>query len=208
LEVAGQLGIGDREALLLHLRRLTFGEKLDPVVRCPSPDCGKNMDVPLEVTDLLVKPGQDDVPEYFERELPGGGTVRFRLPCGADQAAVADLARRDAAVAARELLARCTGQPADQLPAETLNAVSGWMSELDPQAEIRLNLTCPECGQDFTSLLDAGAFLFEESAMRSRELYREVHLLAFYYHWGESEILGMTPPKRQRYLELLAEALE
>jgi hypothetical protein len=39
-------------------------------------------------------------------------------------------------------------------------------------------------------------------------LYREVHLLAFYYHWTESEILSLTRSKRQRYLALLAGHLE
>ncbi|MCW5983258.1 MAG: hypothetical protein KIT09_34525 [Bryobacteraceae bacterium] len=206
--VAAELAAGDREALLLHVRRLTFGDKLDPVVRCPNPDCGKNMDVPLRVRDLLVQPAAGDLPEYLERDLPDVGTIRFRLPSGADQAAVADLARRDAPAAARAMLARCAGWDERELPDTALNVVSAWMADLDPQAEIRLNLACPECGQAFTSLLDAGAFLFEESAMRSRGLYREVHLLAFYYHWGESEILGLTPSKRKRYLDMLMEALE
>ena len=81
------------------------------------------------------------------------------------------------------------------------------MAALDPQAEIRLDLTCPECGHSFTSLLDASAYVFEENAQRSRELYHEVHQLAFRYHWSEESILAMTPPKRHRYLELIREAL-
>ncbi|HEX7048849.1 MAG TPA: hypothetical protein VF188_01455 [Longimicrobiales bacterium] len=39
-------------------------------------------------------------------------------------------------------------------------------------------------------------------------LYREVHHLAFHYHWSEAEILAMTRSKRQRYLSLLAQHLE
>src|SRR5439155_967290 len=58
-EVAGELCPGDREVLLLHLRRLTFGDRMDPVVRCPA--CSKNMDVPLKVTDLMR-------PEAFSSE--------------------------------------------------------------------------------------------------------------------------------------------
>ena len=206
-ELAAQLVVGDREALMWHLRQIMFGERLEPIVRCPAAECGKPMDVPLIVSDLLVGASSEPVPEYLERDLPGVGPLRFRLPCGEDQEAVAGLATRDARAAARMLLCRCTGLATDDLPAGALEAVSDWMVELDPQAEIRLDLICPECGQAFTSLLDAGVYLFEETAMRSRELYREVHLLASHYHWSEKEILGMTPPKRKRYIELVLESL-
>jgi len=208
--LAAELVTGDREALLLHLRRLTFGDQIDPLVRCPV--CEKNMDVPLKISDLLVLPDVDTLgshtPQYFEREFPTGGTLRFRLPCGADQEVVAELARHDADEAARILLGRCLEQTVDELPGGAQQAISGWMSELDPQAELRLNLSCPECGHAFTSLLDAGTYLCEESIMRARELYHEIHLLALHYHWGEAEILSLALPKRKRYLEMLLKALE
>jgi hypothetical protein len=121
---------------------------------------------------------------------------------------VAALAVSDASAAAQSLLGRCLDEDGRGLPPGAFREVGAWMAELDPQAEIRLELSCPECGHTFTSLLDTGAYLFEENAMRARELYREVHQLAFHYHWSEESILGMTPPKRRRYLELLREALD
>jgi hypothetical protein len=207
-ELAGRLVVGDREALMLNLRRITFGEKLEPVVRCPKAECNQQMDVPLQVSGLLVDPAPSALPEFCERDLPGIGTFRFSLPCGQDLEEVAELARSDAQAAARTLLGRCTGRPVEELTAREVETIGGWMSDLDPQAEIRLDLLCPECGYAFTTLLDAGAYLFEETVIRSRELYREVHLLAFHYHWSEAEILGMTPTKRKRYLDLLLEAID
>jgi phage FluMu protein gp41 len=60
LEAAPQtvlgLTVGDREALLLQIRRLTFGDRLDAVVACPSAECGEQMDLELSVRDLLVEP--------------------------------------------------------------------------------------------------------------------------------------------------------
>jgi hypothetical protein len=203
--LAAELVAGDREALLLHLRRITFGNQMDLIVSCPA--CAKNMDAQLKVSDLLVSPGWD-APQFFERDLPSCGTLRFRMPCGADQEAVADMARHDAAGAAVALLHRCIEETTGETPEGALPIIGGWMAELDPQAEIRLRLICPECGHEFVTLLDAGSYLFEESTMRSRELYREIHLLAFHYHWSEAEILGMAPIKRRRYLEMLLEALE
>lgn len=38
-------------------------------------------------------------------------------------------------------------------------------------------------------------------------LYKEVHHLAFHYHWAEAEILAMSRAKRRRYLALLVEHL-
>ena len=54
---------------------------------------------------------------------------------------------------------------------------------------------------------DLTAFFFDEMRVSSRQLLREVHTLAFYYHWSESEILGLRRTRRREYLELLSEAL-
>ena len=70
-----------------------------------------------------------------------------------------------------------------------------------------LNVTCPECQKSFSALFDVGTYFFQEVAAGIQRLYRDVHLLAFYYHWGEAEIMRMTCKKRQRYLSLLTEAL-
>ena len=77
------------------------------------------------------------------------------------------------------------------------------MAELDPQAELVLNLTCPVCGEAFSSIFDACAYMMEETGADLNILYREVHLQALYYHWSETEIMSMSTSKRRRYLNLL-----
>ena len=47
------LTLGDREALLLHLRRLTWGEHLRCVLTCPLPGCHEKLDLDLRVGDTL-----------------------------------------------------------------------------------------------------------------------------------------------------------
>ncbi|NIQ59934.1 MAG: hypothetical protein GWN71_43360 [Gammaproteobacteria bacterium] len=79
------------------------------------------------------------------------------------------------------------------------------MARLDPQAELRLDVTCPSCGRGIDALLDTATFLMAEVGASPDALYEEVHTLACWYHWGESEILGLTAPKRRRYLDLIAE---
>lgn len=204
--LAASLALGDRETLLLHLRRATFGDKLEPVVRCPSSNCGQPMDVPLTVTALLPDPPGGSLPEYQECvSQPDGRRLRFRLPTGADQEAVADVAQKDPMQAAWILASRCVDGA--ELNAAELEQLGEAMAALDPYADLRLSLQCPDCGHAFKSLFDTGAYLFEETSMRSRQLYEEVHTLAFYYHWSEAEILALPAAKRRRYLELLQKAL-
>jgi len=92
-------------------------------------------------------------------------------------------------------------------PRAVIQELPAIMAELDPQAELMLNLTCPVCSHAFSVLFDSASFFFQELANRMEYLYQEVHILAFHYHWSEKDIMSMTSMKRQRYLDLLAEAL-
>jgi hypothetical protein len=170
------------------------------------------------VSDLLLPP-YPHTQERYERAIAENGTayrVCFRLPTGGDQEAAASLAHVDPQAATEHLLRRCVesvtaqggaGEPIEDWPPAVSRQLSALLAELDAQAELALNLVCPLCGYAFTTLFDTATYFFQELAGRAQHLYREVHLLAFYYHWSEAEIMGMTPRKRRRYLDLLSEAL-
>lgn len=204
------LTVGDREALLLHLRRLTFGDRMACVLACPEPGCGERLDMDLSVGDLLVDPYTDSRERYEARI--GRYRVSFRLPTGDDQEAVAPTAMDDPETAVSLVLKRCVeevlgGRAAASLPLAVARKLPAIMAELDPQAELRLDLSCPVCGTRFDVPFDTGDFLFRELAVHAAGLEREVHLLALHYHWSEPEILALPHRKRQRYLELLADAV-
>jgi hypothetical protein len=208
------LTVGDREALLLHLRRITFGERMPCLLTCPDPACGEKMDLDLNASELMLTP-YADVQELHESEFAADGVryrLRFRLPTGGDQEAAAHMARVDPRRGADLLLRRCVEQvltegaetlPVQALPPAVVTQVGAKMVELDPQAETLLDIACPACGQHFSALFDAAAYLFQELAGRIENLYREVHVLALHYHWSEADILGLTARKRRRYLDLL-----
>jgi hypothetical protein len=214
-QVIRSLSVGDREALLLHLRRLTSGERLECLLSCPS-ECREKLELELEVADLLIRADGAAQPEHelsFRREDGVEVVVRFRLPTGADQEAVAPLARSDAAAAADVLLRRCVrsvspeGGAADELPAGLRDRLAARMSELDAQAEIILLVTCAVCGRSFSVIFDAADYLIRELKAETRRLYQEVHSLAYHYHWSAREILRMGLSQRRRFLQLLEDEL-
>jgi hypothetical protein len=95
----------------------------------------------------------------------------------------------------------------ENLSEDAIAQLSATMSKLDPQAELILNTTCPVCCCEFSTELDFSHYFFDELHNRSRHIYREVHKLAFHYHWNENDIMTMTPTRRRLYLNLLAEEM-
>jgi len=214
-EVVRSLTIGDREALLLHLRRLTFGDSLDCVVNCPDPTCGEKMDLELRVSDLLLPPYAYSQEMHEGTVMQNGSAYRviFRLPRGFDQEEAAALALTNPQAGVDLILRRCieritgeTSESVKHLPPAVTNQLPTMMAKLDPQAELTLNLSCPVCGRPFSAIFDTGSYLFQELVSMTKNIFQEVHLLASHYHWTESEILGMVSRRRHLYLRLLDEA--
>jgi hypothetical protein len=208
------LSVGDREALLLHLRRLTLGERVSCLLRCPT--CQQKMDLDLKIGELLLSPypysRQTHAADIADEE--NSYRVMFRVPNGADQEAAAEKAGRSLGEAEDLVLRRCIEQVDSahqeklaELPPVVLRELPARMAALDPQAELILDLTCPECGAVFTAPFDSADYIYRELAMEEREFYREVHSLSWHYHWSEEAVLGLSRRKRRIYLELLSDEL-
>jgi hypothetical protein len=197
-EIISKLLAGDRDYLILQLRRMTLGDRFAAVFSCPA--CRRAMDVEFLAQDILVEPRPQNTAVYTWR---GERAIQYRLPNGADQEAVADLSPGEAVEA---LLARCViyGAP---LSVEERDAVIAEMDARAPQIDLELELNCPECGHSFTTPFDCTSFFFSEIRAHSRHLMREVHYLALHYHWSESEILNLQRDRRRGYLALLNETL-
>jgi hypothetical protein len=217
LTVARSLSVGDREAVLLHLRRERFGNDLDCLVDCPTPNCGEPVSVELRVSELLLPPYENPRPSYeLGAEHAGiAYRIRFRLPIGADLEAAALASQADPTAGTRLLVRNCVlaiqPRPADNAADALTSALEADLSQAvlahDPQAELQLDLECPSCGNRFSTFFDTGAFLIDELERESAVEQAEVESLAFYYHWPEREILAMSRARRRSYLDLLAQRL-
>jgi hypothetical protein len=211
------LSMGDREALLLHIRRLTFGERMPCVLRCAA--CDAPMDLDLDVSSLLVST-ENAAPRHYQEMFSCGDPrlrVSFHVPTGTDVEAAIQSGNGKDDKAGLELLARCielveredgieefTAIQDHEWPSQLVEQLSRRLAKADPQAEIQLQLTCPACECEFSSFFDVTGYMVRELEARERQLYQDVHQLASAYHWSESEILHMSSRKRKLYLEMLA----
>jgi len=135
--------------------------------------------------------------------------VRFRLPNCDDLAALE--AGADAPAQKSALLRRCVAEvrlngdvnATDQLPEVVVTALSVRMADLDPQGDIQLTLTCPHCGHSWASPLDIVSYLWSEIHAWAERTLRDVHALASAYGWRESDILALSPTRRQAYLDMI-----
>lgn len=219
---------GDRDFLVIRLREMTTGPKLAVVLRCPGAECGRPMDLELMLDEIEVE-RRPLRRRFFGLELSdeaayrdAGGevhrSVEFRLPTGADQEALASLTRADIGLARRRLFARCLRRVGDfeevdealvaRLPERALEEIEARMAGLAPDLTLELEAACPECGSRFETRLNLAELLLGELRGGLRELEREVHFLAWHYHWSERDVLSMTRSKRRRYVALLNEELE
>lgn len=193
------LPIGERDAHLLRLRTLVLGSSAMGYAECPR--CAERVEFPLDTAALLQPKELTTRPHEIEM---GGTRVRFRLPTSRDLAAV--VAARDELQALRGLIARCVTavDPPNELPNETVEALSRAMLEADPQAEITLAFCCPACGHGWEMLFDIAHFFWNEIGAEARRILREIDALARAYGWSEPEILSLSARRRESYLEMVA----
>jgi hypothetical protein len=227
-DVIRNLLVADRQYLLLKLRELTLGDYVRATICCPWPGCGKKIMVSFTINDIPVTESIDKGPIY-RMELSPEATfvselgeayreVAFRLPNGEDQELISPLLVQNEAQALTLLLQRCLHSISSlQHPnQDVVNRLSPLarieieqqMEAVAPKVELTMESKCPECGRDYAVPFDIQHFFFGELRTSRDLLYREVHYLAYHYHWSEREIMDMPRQKRRTYIEILAEEIE
>ncbi len=227
-KITRNLLVGDRQYLVLKLRDLTFGEQIQATIICPQPDCRYKIDIDFSTGDIPVKASEDKGPIY-SMELSKEAvfisdqekqyqTVTFRLPNGSDQETLAPVLLEDETQAANLLLKRCLQSigPLQEVDDQHLNRLSPQarreieqqMEQVAPQVALTMEGDCPECGNPFEIPFDLQTLFLNELKTSCVLLYREMHYLAFHYHWSEQEIMGLSKTKRRKYIEILADEIE
>jgi len=183
------LTLGDRNALLLALLRVTYGEHLSWAFECEV--CGERLDVEVHIDDLLritSAPRERDV------------AAVFRLPTPADLVAISGL---DIPAARDELVQRCITGAID-LDEQSIADIEEAMSHADPLADVELALRCDACAHVAYASVDLTAELLSRLA-RESAMTQDVHALALAYGWTEADVLELTRPRRHEYLAYVAD---
>jgi hypothetical protein len=201
--VLKKLSLGDRASLLLTARKLMIGDTLSCATGCQS--CGKAMSLDISADAIIQEEPAEPRMDY---ELEASGfSLRVRPLTAEDQDALVTKKISGPDALAQELARACIVRSEstlpETLPESLLEAISLRLEEIDPLSDINLNLLCPECGYPFQASLPVEEFVLGELGMRGDQLEREVHWLAFHYHWSEGEILSLPAAKRKRYVELV-----
>ena len=72
-------------------------------------------------------------------------------------------------------------------------------------ADMTVDVGCPACHHEWETWIDVPGFLWTEVAASARRVAGEVAGLAVAYGWRESDVLALSPWRRQLYLDLAAE---
>ena len=192
--------IGQRDAHLLALRRQTIGDRIDAYAECPA--CRNGLEFQLSCEVLLSSATTSD--GTWKTVEQDGRAWELRGPNSRDLALAISAA--DPEQARRVILSRCVRGGAEDGAGVWTGAdgaaLAGRLSELDPLAEVLIDLQCEQCGEQWQALFDIVTFFWNELHARSRRLLQEVDLLARTYGWTEGEILGLSERRRRLYVEM------
>ena len=197
------LALGQRDALLLSVRRNTFGNMLPGTSECPG--CSGTVEFELDCAEIQGR-GAEPHPERLSLD---GYEVDIRPLNSFDLAAA--LGAGTTAESRAVLLARCVTNArfGDQavapggLPAAVEKGISESVLAADAQAETLLELSCPECGHNWQNALDIVYVLWLEISARAQRLLMEVHMLARAYGWREKDVFALSPERRAAYLRMV-----
>jgi phage FluMu protein gp41 len=157
--------VAERDAAIVDLRRLTFGDRVETDVECPG--CGAASHVSFDLTQVTLEAA--DVAEGLEVTLSDGRLAELRLPTARDQVDLLAAALSGAAERRSWLLERAIqrlGDTEGPLGFEKVHALdSRTRLELEreleqeiPDLDLRVGATCEACGREFAAPFDVASF--------------------------------------------------
>jgi hypothetical protein len=184
-DIVRRLLICDRDYLLLKLRQITFGNRIDAQVQCPNESCRKPMHIDFDLENITVQRKDLGNGVYSIRLSPLASyrdssnnnnnlkhsDIEFRLPNVGDQEEIAEelyQGKKNESKALTKLLQRClirVGSTSEidenlvySLPMLARREIDRKMQEYSPKVDLRIHIQCPQCKMDFTSPFDLQNF--------------------------------------------------
>jgi hypothetical protein len=214
--ILSNMTLGERAYILIQLRKLMFGSHLDCVVTCAL--CNKRMSLELNLDDILNSyqvPTEKEHATTFNgysitlRPIITNDLTKFISKNDTNPVQEPELEVPDKM---EEIVRRCVTSsepplPDSKLDKDFITKVSLILNDIDPFAEILLDLNCPECKSKFELPFHIEHFVIDEIDLALNQHEREVHWLALNYNWSEESILALPVTKRKRYVQLINDTL-
>ncbi|HYP06540.1 MAG TPA: hypothetical protein VER03_09965 [Bryobacteraceae bacterium] len=193
LEHVRELSLGERDWLLLELRRRSIGPRIRGEVRCPH--CQATIELDFASRDFPIENAR-----HVVATLPSGRSVTVRPPTAEDHERFA----QSGALTPVERFSLAVQRLVDgvaplEIGEQDRDAIERALASATPEG-VRLEIDCGVCGKRSSAPFDVCAFIFAEVREHSKTLIDDVHMLARTYHWSESEILRLSLRRRLAYL--------
>lgn len=180
-EIVQNLLIADRDYLLLCLRRLTFGNKVEARVHCPNQKCGELLDISFNIKDLKISKKKlgngifsatlSQRAAYRDENNVLHDEIEFTLPVVGDQEEAAKIYYENESKALTTLFTRCIKRIGSitEINEELVSSLSIlarreielMIKEHSPNVDLDINVSCPECGLQFKSPFDVHNFFLK-----------------------------------------------
>lgn len=166
---------GDRDTILLELRRESIGDTIEVAHTCPNPDCKAKLKTEVAIDELQIN--EFDGLREIPFELPKGyrdkkGNVHkrgiMRRPNGLDGELLTPLAKNNIAKAETTLLTRICkfedGAYIDEsvmasLSLKDRNYLQGLLNEHQFGVDMTVDVMCDHCGEYFKGNLNQSNFI-------------------------------------------------
>ncbi len=203
-EALAELPLGERERVLLALRRALLGPRMVALAACPR--CGERHDVEFEIDALIAASPSPPPRTVALRHGDLALTLRPITVGDYDEA----MRLRDGGAAADTLLARCVvearrgEEPVEPgaLPDDARAAAAAALAAADPLCRLTTDLECSACRARWDAELDTADYLWSELHSWAGHLMGDVHALAAAYGWTEDDVLQLSPWRRAAYVSL------
>jgi len=191
--------VGDRRYAMLNLGRLLAGDHVWTHPQCPR--CERLFDVGVRRSELPVKQAGDGFP-FAEVELRGS-KLRLRVPTGLDQARSLKWGKTARLDLIRSCLISVSGNKSldefvADLGTEEIEEIERILDDVAPDVGTRIATACPYCNAEHEVELSP-----YELGVDKAHLFREIHTLAYHYHWSETDVLSLSHERRQRYIGMI-----
>jgi hypothetical protein len=201
MEMVTTLSVADRQYIMMRLAQMIDGDILWLRGRCTH--CSAFFDISLNRSALPVREASASYPRV--KLECAGHDIELRVPNGGDQACIADLEDK---VALHALLRACfihiepevmVENFIKELAADDIERIESALETTSPAVCTNIVTHCPECNTQQTLYFDP----YGIEVLETEVLYSQIHTLAYYYHWSESEILKLPRSRRHRYLHYI-----